>query len=282
MKKELELKLQEEFPFMRTGNPNAYCKFETHADYMKWLKEENADAYDDRYTVYETWGCEMGDGWYEVIRGLCSDITTAYEKAGLPVDIIVRQVKEKFGCLRFYYSIKGQKNVALTIDKFDGPSSRKMPGDSDFHNEIAEIVRKWENKASTVCISCGADGELRKDISYILTLCDSCYAPIKKNEEEKKNKKKEEANQWSEYDADSHTVTVDLVKIANECDPQKADEIRREIRGKFFMLKKAYGKDLKLEIIKRPIKEVKDKENLLNLIVNTQAESLLEEDFKNK
>ena len=42
----------------------------------------------------------LWEKWYEVIRGLCLDITEVYGKTGLPVDIVVDQVKknsERFG-----------------------------------------------------------------------------------------------------------------------------------------------------------------------------------------
>mgnify|MGYP001388275196 CR=1 FL=1 len=84
MKQELELKIAEEFPFMRRGK---------NTD--EQLKEDGRIS-----DLYGAFGCEVGDGWFEVIRGICRDITEAYEKAGLPVDIVVDQVKknsERFG-----------------------------------------------------------------------------------------------------------------------------------------------------------------------------------------
>ena len=73
------------------------------------------------------WGFECGNGWYHIIRALCSNIqhhidwkekqrnvtirfnnTTAPENVRPVPDVIpqvtVDQVKEKFGTLRFYYS----------------------------------------------------------------------------------------------------------------------------------------------------------------------------------
>jgi len=59
----------------------------------------------------------LWEKWYEVIRGLCLDITEVYGKTGLPVDI-VDQVKEKFGTLRFYYHLLLINKVAFVKKQF--------------------------------------------------------------------------------------------------------------------------------------------------------------------
>lgn len=91
MNLELEMKLADEFPFMRQG------------------KNADEQLKDDRRIskLYDAFGCDFADGWYEVICGLCRDITEANGKVGLPVDIVIDQVKEKFGTLRFYYHPEG-------------------------------------------------------------------------------------------------------------------------------------------------------------------------------
>lgn len=165
MKQELELKLAEEFPFMRRGK-----------NISKQWKEDGRIR-----DLYGAFGCEVDDGWFEVIRGLCRDITEAYGKAGLPVDIVVDQVKEKFGMLRFYYHPDGYGPGIHAFDSLsDGQSIRIMPGVSILHKEIAEIVHKWENESGNVCEECGAAGELRKDLNWVLTLCNSCWARLSK------------------------------------------------------------------------------------------------------
>ncbi len=46
------------------------------------------------------WGFECGDGWYDLIDALCLQLQFA-TKNGAP-QVVARQVKEKFGRLRFY------------------------------------------------------------------------------------------------------------------------------------------------------------------------------------
>lgn len=166
MKQEFELKIAEEFPFMRRGKN------------VDEQRKEDGCIND----LYGAFGCDFADGWYEVIRGLCRDITEAYGKAGLPVDIVVvDQVKEKFGTLRFYYHPEGHNPGIHAFDSLsDGQSIRVRPDASNLHKEVAEIVDKWEKESGNVCEKCGTAGKLRKDLSWVLTLCDSCYARLSK------------------------------------------------------------------------------------------------------
>ena len=173
-KKDFELKLEEEFPFMRQNEVTD----------EQWEK--------GGYSTYDAYGCCVSEGWYDILRGLCLEITEAYEAAGLEVDIIVDQVKEKFGRLRFYYHPKGQNRGIQAIDFLgNGSSLRMSPGDTDLHKEISKIVQKWEEKSVTVCERCGIPGELRGDLSWISTLCDSCYDKSKERNEEAKLKREQ-------------------------------------------------------------------------------------------
>ena len=86
MRKELEMKLAEEFAFLRRAETRQEGRIEN---------------------LFQAFGYECGDGWYELLRGLCGQIVSAYEEAGQPVDIVIDQIKEKFGTLRFYYHFGG-------------------------------------------------------------------------------------------------------------------------------------------------------------------------------
>ena len=138
MKDELEKKLAEAFPFMQI---------------KETLEEQEAGG--GIYDLYGAFGCECDDGWYELLYGLCGEITEAYKKHGQPVDIVVDQIKEKYGTLRFYYHLS-QNN-------------------GDLRREISDIVIKWEKKSAEVCERCGKAGVLREDLQWIQALCDECY-----------------------------------------------------------------------------------------------------------
>lgn len=51
------------------------------------------------------WGFQCSDGWYNIIFTLCS-LIQIHQKSQKPdyKPVVVQQVKEKFGTLRFYYT----------------------------------------------------------------------------------------------------------------------------------------------------------------------------------
>ncbi len=159
MKNELELKLQNEFPFMKRNR----------------IESEKNE--------YKRFGFECGNGWYSLIRELCSEISEKYNEYNLPVDIVVLQVKEKFATLRFHCSFS------------DVPSEEgdKLDQKQSLRKEIYEIVCKYEEKSGSVCEICGEKSEKRNLAKgYIKTLCDKCFekslqAASKCNKEDKKD-----------------------------------------------------------------------------------------------
>jgi hypothetical protein len=88
-------------------------------------------------------GFECGDGWFDLLYELCTNI----QKANPPEEFEVVQVKEKYGTLRFYVS--------------------------SFTDEIDDLISNAERKSGSICESCGGKGELR-GIGWIQTLCDKC------------------------------------------------------------------------------------------------------------
>jgi len=181
-KQDFELKLEQEFPFMK----------------QKEVTDEQWEK--GGYSSYDAYGCCVGEGWYDILRGLCLDITKAYEAANLPVDIVVVQVKEKFGTLRFYSYPAGHNPGVFAFDFIGSGSLRMSPGETVLHKEISNIKRKWEEASGNVCERCGAEAELRTDLGWIKTYCDSCYADVKAHREaaEKRRKEREENPQLIE------------------------------------------------------------------------------------
>jgi hypothetical protein len=93
-------------------------------------------------------GFAVGAGWYSIIESLCSNIQQHIdwkEKQNNPIpQVVVEQIKEKFGGLRFYY----------------------QGGDEQIHG----MVRMAEAWAGRSCEECGAPGE-RRGGGWIRTLC---------------------------------------------------------------------------------------------------------------
>jgi len=119
------------------------------------------DAYKDPKETCMHWGLECSDGWYDLIDQLCQSLQWMTDKNNYP-QVIADQVKEKFGTLRFYYHLKGDK-INEAHDAF-----------------IAGMVNFAESMSGMICEGCGAKGKSRRG-GWIQTLCDKCW-------ENKKNK----------------------------------------------------------------------------------------------
>lgn len=89
----------------------------------------------------------VGPGWHTLIHML-------YQAK--PKKVRVVQVKEKYGTLHFYVG--------------------RAP------KWYLDLIDYYELKSSRTCERCGAEGKLREDRSWILTLCDSC-SELDKTEE---------------------------------------------------------------------------------------------------
>ena len=112
---------------------------------------------------FPMFGFEVGDGWYNIIDQLCFQIQNHIDwhngrreklleknpyNSKIPDEIsqvVVDQVKEKFGTLRFYAS-----------------------GGDDF---TAGMIRMAEAMSSVTCETCGAPGMIRGR-SWLYTACD--------------------------------------------------------------------------------------------------------------
>lgn len=106
-----------------------------------------ANRHKDMRETAMCWGFECGDGWYDLIDNLCSQIQhhLKYNAEPETPQFVCDQVKEKFGTLRFY----------------------GFGGDDKIHNFI------WfaENFSGKICETCGKPGKIRGNHS-IYTACD--------------------------------------------------------------------------------------------------------------
>lgn len=95
---------------------------------------------------------ECGDGWSDLLLEAAIELNN-YIKT-LPddaqEDIVVMQVKEKYGTLRFYVSYCTE--------------------------EIDSIIKKAEKRSCTTCETCGKEGTLRGSV-WLYTACDEHTRP---------------------------------------------------------------------------------------------------------
>jgi hypothetical protein len=129
------------------------------------MKSENIDSLYQKYPNLFTEKCEIscGDGWFTIIDNLCAEINF-YLKKNTEITYTPKQIKEKFGGLRFYYS-----------------------GGDD---EISGMVSMAEAWAGNTCETCGAPGKSRSG-GWIKTLCDH-------HEAERQQRMKQYENQISQ------------------------------------------------------------------------------------
>lgn len=182
MRKELDEKLQSEFPWLKQPK----------------LQKEKPYEFVQGYNHYQNYGFnEVSDGWYQLIHDLCSEIEKIYNEAGQPVTTKLVQVKSKFARLRWYYDLPGKEQGIHAFDFLGGVSVRMYPeGEEDsLESKIAECVKRYEAKSVTICEHCGVNNaEICKDppvFRWVTTLCPACKAERiafydRKKEERKK------------------------------------------------------------------------------------------------
>ena len=144
--------------------------------------------FDKNYTIYQNYGFEgITTYWFrELIEPMMQEIYDCYASFDKEPDLLIEQIKEKWGGLRFYYSIdKDHRQAIHGFDGIGGSGVRLKDNSSDLAKNIAKIVSKYEFKSKEICIYCGERGEIRNTI-YVLCLCDKCLQ--KRKEQSEKNK----------------------------------------------------------------------------------------------
>ena len=119
-------------------------EFQDYEKFAKNMEEQYPKMFANKYG-----GFAVGKGWYPILETLCANIQSHIDwrvKQGKDCpQVVVEQIKEKFGGLRFYY----------------------QGGD----DEISGMVRMAEAWADVACEECGAAGK-RRSGGWIRTLCD--------------------------------------------------------------------------------------------------------------
>jgi hypothetical protein len=96
---------------------------------------------DQHMPSFYLFGFETGTGWFPLLYRLCKQLSDIQQSTGSIIQI--RQVKEKFGTLRFYC---------------DGPES------------IESFIDQAEDESGRICEICGRPGQLSGK-GWLRTLC---------------------------------------------------------------------------------------------------------------
>lgn len=89
------------------------------------------------------WGIECGDGWHRLLETAMEKIQFVCDssaKSGHPAQLVATQIKEKYGTLRFYYSVEGSCPVAEGV--------------------LEDVVSSAELASSRICEVTGEPGDL--------------------------------------------------------------------------------------------------------------------------
>jgi len=119
-------------------------EFQDYEKFAKSMEERFPKMFEGKYG-----GFAVGKGWYPILEVLCTNVQSHLdwrEKQGKPVpQVVVEQIKEKFGGLRFYYQ-----------------------GGDEYIDGMVRMAEAW---ADIACEECGAAGK-RRSGGWIRTLCD--------------------------------------------------------------------------------------------------------------
>lgn len=128
------------------------------AERYKFMRVPEYDSWQDaaKRNLYHAFGLEINEGWHQLIWDMCGEIEAALVEYDLkPEDIIVEQVKSKFGELRFYYALYAH-------------------GNDSAYEAIENIVDKYEDKSCKTCEICGKPGKNICDHGWYITVCEDC------------------------------------------------------------------------------------------------------------
>ncbi len=91
-------------------------------------------------------GIETGPGWKQLLH----DLITELAAVDINKCIIVDQIKEKYGALRYYYHLEGKCSYDKEIDK---------------------IIAKYEKMSETTCEECGKKGKIISKSGWLSCRC---------------------------------------------------------------------------------------------------------------
>ena len=135
------------------------------------------------------WGIECGIGWYEPIYNLCCKLESLNEFFFKNNGFIVKadQVKEKYGCLTWYWSF----DKASPGEWTDADSENwESPKYRHFRHACTSIVEHLISNAETDCFNtceeCGARigfiwTPRYETVGWVKYICKDCYEKMKKD-----------------------------------------------------------------------------------------------------
>lgn len=118
---------------------------------------------------------DLPAGWYDLVDRLCSDIESVVgPKACRRIE--VKQIKEKFGTLSFYFSFDRRSDLHVDVLSQEGVQHaviQSRPSDPEaFEAQIRELVDAAQKASAETCKVCGSPARLGNVGGWVTTLCD--------------------------------------------------------------------------------------------------------------
>lgn len=128
------------------------------------------------------WGIECDNGWYDLLHDLFLELSK------LNCNIMIHQIKEKYGNLRFYYSYESDEKEFRFPHKFNRFTKFKLQEFIDFirvkilryktiDEKIFELIDYAENQSCKICEVCGSPGRIR-NYGWLKCLCIKHYLEV--------------------------------------------------------------------------------------------------------
>jgi len=117
------------------------------------------------------------DGWYGLVHELCSDIEATLGREDC-TRATVEQIKEKFGGLRFYIAFGGRQELHVDVSSPNERAHLVLDASGSGNDErdarerrVQELIGIASGRSASICILCGASGEMRNVRGWLKPLC---------------------------------------------------------------------------------------------------------------
>lgn len=152
------------------------------------------------------WGLEVPQGWWHILDQLCTvlEFHNIEFVKNHRIAIIADQVKEKFGTLRFYYTVREVDENGVAVDCHD-----ELPADLENKLRIAkeyldmlaqQYINEAEDMTYNTCAECGVPLNKENKVEtkgWITYLCNECDEERQIKADEKENQNEEPAGKDS-------------------------------------------------------------------------------------
>lgn len=111
------------------------------------------------------WGFECPDSWFNILKDLTIELENINNKYKGKYECVARQVKSKYGSLRFYYYL----NILIK-----NPTEDEVKLATELDNKCQAIIDKAEVATTQICCSCGKQAT-KVSKGWISFYCDDCF-----------------------------------------------------------------------------------------------------------